>query len=262
MSMSSLPVLIYERSAKKRKHTAAEEHVACTKRQTTEPEVRCFPTVDSFLEKAGVRCRRIRLDQTFKHLVLNRRREAGSNRGKERTASDECSPTRAPTAAGEDSCHDLTQSSTREAGDRFAREAATPWDDYLEQNRLVEGCQLVQTFLCKVSDEHVFVCVPYPRRVDVVAVAGLCGKEANEGRLCSLKEVQRQTGFPTFVCLPFGTPAKPTGKAASVFADRALAELPTETDLVFDCGTVALRMKPTDFLAAVQPTLGSVSAQT
>ncbi|CAJ1343996.1 unnamed protein product [Effrenium voratum] len=182
----------------------------------SQAQPRCFPVVEQFLEREAVSCRRVFVERTFLHI----HQDLGQPAKRRRLRKD---GSRQPEAA---------------------------WDEYLRTNGL-EGC-LAQSFLWRKGKELIFAVVPYPCRPNAQNLAEVLQLPADELSPVKLKEVQRITQLPLFVCLPFGVP-----EAARVVADEQLA---SETELIFDSGNVALLMSAAEFGRSVKPLFGRITA--
>lgn len=65
-----------------------------------------------------------------------------------------------------------------------------------------------------------------------------------------LKDIEKETGFPTFVCPPFGHPKDSQDRLPLLLVDSSMTE--QKRPLLFDCGTVGLSVMPNDFILATQ----------
>lgn len=135
-----------------------------------------------------------------------------------------------------------------------------PWETYIERNRL-SHYRLCHAMLYSCRDvssgeqRRLVVIVPHsPKKTSQIDVKKISETLGNvEVRRLSLSQVEKELGFPTFVCPPFGNEFSP--KLHAVLASEriefqtiidASLILPAKTDCVFDLGIVALRLRTSE----------------
>merc|ERR1712139_238095 len=67
-----------------------------------------------------------------------------------------------------------------------------------------------------------------------------------------LKDIEKETGFPTFVCPPFGHPKDSQGRLPLLLVDSSVAE--QKRPMLFDCGSVGLSIMPNEFVMMTRAT--------
>eukprot|EP00928_Gymnodinium_smaydae_P091217 TRINITY_DN74926_c0_g1_i1.p1 TRINITY_DN74926_c0_g1~~TRINITY_DN74926_c0_g1_i1.p1 ORF type:complete len:286 (-),score=36.64 TRINITY_DN74926_c0_g1_i1:319-1176(-) len=230
------PQVIYERASngkrggkgKKRPRDFDGQVAASSSSAASRSElVRCFPVVEAFLEAKSVECRKVKVVRSFLHI----HRELSK---------------------AESSCK---QKSTKQAPES---EVVQAWESYLDANEFRDGFQLIQSFLWRCGDEHVLACVPYPRRVNAARLAEALKSAVDLVTPCKLKEVQKITTLPMFVCLPFGLPREVGKSETQIVVDDSVRKLPAHIEFVFDCGAVALVMKSSEFWRSLQVTVARI----
>merc|ERR1712190_88871 len=60
-----------------------------------------------------------------------------------------------------------------------------------------------------------------------------------------LKDIEKETGFPTFVCPPFGHPKDSEGREPVLLVGSTITEF--KRPLLFDCGSVGLSVPVSEF---------------
>merc|ERR1711865_1029314 len=65
------------------------------------------------------------------------------------------------------------------------------------------------------------------------------------GKQRKLKDLEKETGFPVFVCPPIGHPKDSQGRAPLLLIDSSVTE--QKKPLLFDCGSVGLSIMPSEF---------------
>lgn len=174
-----------------------------------------LPAIESFLKARKLQAKRFQVRRTFRGIVYGQQKQAKQ------------------LAAGT-------------GGPGAAEEEPPPWEQYLAGNRFTENRQLMHTIAWDAAGRRVLTVIPHPMRVDGEKLAAIVKLPATQLRQRKLKDIQRETGFPTFVCPPFGHPPDAEGREPMLLVDSCVVEL--RKPLLFDCGSVALSIRGDDFL--------------
>lgn len=143
---------------------------------------------------------------------------------------------------------------------RSVDDKSDPWGQYLDLNRLRHYRLCHALYFCLIfagedgvfqEEERVVVIVPHISRTrgetDVEKIR--TSLHASSVRRISLTQLEKELGFPTFVCPPFGHEFAPkihkSEKKFRTVIDSSLV-VPGETDCVFDLGMVAIRIPPSE----------------
>ena len=134
-----------------------------------------------------------------------------------------------------------------------------PWEIYTIKNK-ISHYRLCHALYFSSKDRltgdegRVVVIVPHTSKTsgetDVELLSNLLGMEIKRA---SLTQVEKELGFPTFVCPPFGHELSPKQYSASessklrfkTVIDSSLTR-EAKTDCVFDLGIVAMRIRPSE----------------
>jgi hypothetical protein len=131
-----------------------------------------------------------------------------------------------------------------------------PWEVYIRENnvshyRLCHSLYFSYKDLVSGEEGRLIVIVPHTsRKTGETDVEFLSGKLGLAIRRASLSQVERELGFPTFVCPPFGHKFSPKQYSSpeaklrfKTVIDSGLTK-EAKTDCVFDLGIVAMRVRP------------------
>lgn len=110
----------------------------------------------------------------------------------------------------------------------------------------VKHGQFVHTVAWQAGDRRVLAVVPHLMRVDMERLGKAVGMPPASIKQRKLKDVEKETGFPTFVCPPFGHPRDAEGRLPLLLVDSSVTEL--KKPLLFDCGTVGLTLPVSELL--------------
>merc|ERR1711957_380610 len=103
--------------------------------------------------------------------------------------------------------------------------------------------------------------IPHPTRVDVDRLAKAIQVPRAAIKQRKIKDISKETGFPIFVCPPFGHPKDSQGRDPVLLVDSMITEF--KKPLLFDCGSVGLSVPVSEFFkngAACIEGLGRVEA--
>jgi len=175
--------------------------------------VQAFPEVEAFLRSKRVRCKRHLLKRTFRSIIYGRQQKQ---------------------KAGKPIDKDLP-----------------PWEQYIASNGCSVG-QLMHTVAWDVEGRWILTVVPHPSQVDPERMAKAIQKPPNVVRQRKLAEISKETGFPVFVCVPFGHPKDAEGREPVLLVDSSVTE--AKKPLLFDCGSLGLSMLATEFLRSTAAT--------
>ncbi|CAE8583541.1 unnamed protein product [Polarella glacialis] len=205
----------------KKRRPLEQEPRAVSEAATAQRHVEALPEVEAFLKKHGVRCRRYILQRSFRAIVYGQqqaKKAAGA-------AAAAAMPSEAPPAPAE----------------------LPPWEQYLQANSFFsKHGQFVHTVAWEVEGRRILTIVPHPARVDVDVLARALQKPVRAIRQRKLKEIEKETGFPVFVCPPFGHPEDAEGRPPVLLVDSAVTEL--KKPLLFDCGATGLCVPVSELL--------------
>ena len=146
------------------------------------------------------------------------------------------------------------------ARSRSADDESDPWEQYLDLNSLRHyrlchalyyGARMGAEDGDAQEEERVVVIVPHTSRTrgetDVEKLTAAL--HASSVRRISLTHMEKELGFPTFVCPPFGHEFAPkihkSERKFRTVIDSSLV-VPGRTDCVFDLGMVAIRIRPAE----------------
>lgn len=175
--------------------------------------VMAMPEVEAFLRSKRVRCRRHQLKRTYRSIVY-----ANQQKKKKGKPMDKELP---------------------------------PWEQYIAANGCNVG-QLVHTVAWDVEGRWVLTSVPHPSEVDREKLAKAVMKPLESVRQRKLAEISKETGFPVFICLPFGFPKDSEGREPIILVDSSVTEI--KKPLLFDCGSLGISMPASEFLRSTGAT--------
>ena len=125
------------------------------------------------------------------------------------------------------------------------------WDQYLKANKsFTSHGVFMQTVAWRVEGRRVLSVVPHPQMTDVEKVAKAVQKPVASVVRCKLKDISQETGFPVFVCPPFGYPPDADGRPPLLMVDSSVADL--KKPLLFDCGSTGLSITVSEFLRSTR----------
>merc|ERR1711957_616245 len=122
-----------------------------------------------------------------------------------------------------------------------------PWQQYHKVNgKFTRLGNFVHTVAWTVSGRHVLTVIPHETTVDIERLSRALREPRSAVKLRTLKDIASQTGWPVFVCPPFGHPKDKDGRDPVLFVDSKITEF--KKPLLFDCGTVGLSMPVSELL--------------
>ena len=105
-------------------------------------------------------------------------------------------------------------------------EGESAWDQYMKVNKsFTSHGVFMQTVAWKVEGRRVLSVVPHPQMTDIEKVAKAVQKPVASVVQCKLKDISQETGFPVFVCPPFGYPPDADGRPPLLLVDSSVADL-------------------------------------
>jgi len=181
-----------------------------------------LPEVEAFLKEHHVRCQRFTVQRSFRSIIYGQQK-------KNRSQGAACHAAAVPSGQKE----------------------PLPWEQYLLVNGHFTGTgQLMHTVALEADGRRVLAVVPHPMWIDMECLARALQKPVTSIRKHKLKEIERITGFPTFVCPPFGHRKDAQGRLPLLLVDSTVTEL--KKPLLFDCGSVGLRLHVSEFLRSTR----------
>lgn len=127
------------------------------------------------------------------------------------------------------------------------KEEASPWDAYMKANgHFIASGLFMQTVAWQVEGRRVLSVVPHPLMTDKEKVAKAVQKPLSAVQPCKLKDISQETGFPVFVCPPFGYPVDQQGRPPLLLIDSSVVD--QKRPLLFDCGTTGVSLSVSEFL--------------
>ena len=139
----------------------------------------------------------------------------------------------------------------RRKGAKSEAEPASAWDQYMKANKSFTSTGIfMQTVAWKVEGRRVLSVVTHPLMTDVEKVAKAVQKPIAAVQQCKLKDISQETGFPVFVCPPFGYPPDSDGQPPLLLVDSSIADL--KKPLLFDCGATGLSLPVSEFLRSTR----------
>eukprot|EP00434_Breviolum_minutum_P030230 symbB.v1.2.026737.t2/scaffold2694.1/size91562/13 len=187
-----------------------------------------FPEVEAFLKKHDVKCNRHVLQRSFRSIKY---------------AQQEALKTKAMAQKQSEKI--------QEKGAKSEAEPASAWDQYMKANKSFTSHGIfMQTVAWKVEGRRVLSVVTHPLMTDVEKVAKAVQKPIAAVQQCKLKDISQETGFPVFVCPPFGYPPDSDGQPPLLLVDSSIADL--KKPLLFDCGATGLSLPVSEFLRSTR----------
>lgn len=110
--------------------------------------------------------------------------------------------------------------------------------------------KFVHTVCWDAGARRVLAVVPHPLFVDEAKLAKASQVPLKTVRRRKLKDMASETGWPLFVCVPFGHPKDAQEREPVLLMDSSLTEV--KTPLLFDCGTVGISMPVSEFLRSTR----------
>ncbi|CAJ1339188.1 unnamed protein product [Effrenium voratum] len=184
-----------------------------------------FPEIESFLRKNGVRYRRYVLQRSFRSIKY---------------AQQEAAKTRA-----------MAQKQGKPDEAKAKAQSNSPWEEYMKANAsFISHGIFMQTVAWKVDGRRVLSVVPHSQMTDTEKLAKAVQKPLSAVQQCKLKDISQETGFPVFVCPPFGYPPDADGRPPLLLVDSSVTEL--KRPLLFDCGCTGLCLTVSEFLRSTR----------
>lgn len=146
---------------------------------------------------------------------------------------------------------------------KTADSALPPWEQYLKSNHaFVRNGHFMHTVAWEADGRRILTAIPHPTRVDLDRLAKAIQVPRSAIKQRRLKDISTETGFPIFVCPPFGHPKDSQGRDPLLLVDSMITEF--KKPLLFDCGSVGLSVPVSEFFkstrAACIEGLGKVEA--
>merc|ERR1712072_550837 len=107
--------------------------------------------------------------------------------------------------------------------------------------------QFMHTIAFEAQGRRILAVVPHPKRVSMEHMARATQKPESVLKQRKLKDIEKETGFPVFVCPPFGHPKDSEGRSPLLLVDSSVTE--QKRPLLFDCGSVGLSVMPSEFVS-------------
>merc|ERR1711907_520909 len=105
-------------------------------------------------------------------------------------------------------------------------------------SHFVRHGQFMHSVAFVADGRRILAVVPHPKRVSMEHLARAVQKPESALKQRKLKDIEKETGFPTFVCPPFGHPKDNEGQLPMLLVDSAITE--QKRPMLLDCGTVGL----------------------
>jgi len=190
-------------------------------------KVQAFAQVEDFLKETGMRCQKFALQATFRAIKF------GQQQKKKAEAK---APSALPQVNGAASKPQLS-----------------PWEEYFRaNNHFIRRGQFMAVVAWDVHGRRVLAIVPHEKWVSKHHLARAVQKPESAIVQCKLKDLEKETGFTTFVCPPIGHPKDKEGRLPLLLVDSTVTEL--KKPLLFDCGTVGLSIMPNEFVSLARAT--------
>ncbi|OLP91532.1 hypothetical protein AK812_SmicGene26765 [Symbiodinium microadriaticum] len=185
-----------------------------------------LPPVENFLKKHGVRCRRYTLQRSFRSI---------------RYAQD----------AAKATARKEGKQVPSKASEKIKAAEIPPWDQYLQANSsFISQGNFMQTVAWQVEGRRVLSVVPHSKMTDVEKVAKAVQKNVSCVKQCKLADISKETGFPAFVCPPFGYPPDAEGRPPLLLVDSSVTEM--KRPLLFDVGSMGVSLTVSEFLRSTR----------
>jgi prolyl-tRNA editing enzyme YbaK/EbsC (Cys-tRNA(Pro) deacylase) len=187
-------------------------------------KVQAYPQVEEFLKESNLRCQKFTLQQSFQRIKFGQ-----SNKKPQAKL------------AGQDS-------SAAAADAPQPEKKLPPWEEYFRANsNFIRQGQFMHTVAFMAEGRRLLAVVPHPKRVSMAHLARAAQVPEQVIKQRKLKDIEKETGFPTFVCPPFGHPKDSQGRPPLLLVDSSITEL--KRPLLFDCGFVGLSVMPQEFVS-------------
>lgn len=186
-----------------------------------------MPEVENFLAKHRVRCQRYSIHRTIRSIIYTQQQKRKKAQQAKKAEEGEIKLQSKDGKLGPDK--DLS-----------------PWDQYLKSNGgFTKHGHFMHTVAWQSNGRHILTVIPHPTRVDLEKVARAVQRPKETLKQRKLGDLAKQTGFPVFVCPPFGHPKDADGRDPILLVDSSVTEL--KRPLLFDCGTVGLCIPVSEF---------------
>ena len=137
------------------------------------------------------------------------------------------------------------------ASEKIKAAEIPPWDQYLQANSsFVSQGNFMQTVAWQVEGRRVLSVVPHEKMTDVEKVAKAVQKNVSCVKQCKLGDISKETGFPAFVCPPFGYPPDAEGRPPLLLVDSSVTEM--KRPLLFDVGSMGVSLTVSEFLRSTR----------
>jgi len=184
-------------------------------------KVLAYPQVEDFLKESGLRCQKFALQKSFRSINLASKKPKIKPHGE-----------------------------TDETVEPKPVKKLPPWEEYFYANsNFIRQGQFMATVAFDAAGRRVLAVVPHAKRVSVEHMARAAQVTVGVLRQLKLKDIEKETGFPTFVCPPFGHPKDSQGRLPLLLVDSSISELKKGRPLLFDCGHVGLSVMPHEFVS-------------
>lgn len=268
----------------KKRRPVEQEPRAVSSAAPPQRKVQALPEVEAFLKEKKMRVQRFHVLKTFRSIMYKQQemqkkgpakvKTPKAPKGKDAPSAEEAPKDEGPTPMEADAPKveapkvDGTKvelaaeappadapikpaASPAEVAAEAAMAALPPWERYMRLNsHFTRHGQFMHTVAWEVDGRRVFSIVPHPQRTDLEVVARLVQKPIKAIRMRKLKDIAVETGFPVFVCPPFGHPRDSEGREPMLLIDSSVREL--NRHMLFDCGSVGLSIQVSDFLRGTQ----------
>jgi len=227
--------------------------------------VQALPEVEAFLAEHRVRCQRVSLKSSFRSIKFGQEKKKRQPiGGKPPKSNANVGPT-SGNAPDQQIDAVMVLKIASVVGDSRVDlgKEQPPWEKYLEANsHFTQIGQFMHTVAWEAAGRQVLTVIPHPTRVDIDILARAVQKPRGDIRQRKLKDIERQTGWPVFVCPPIGHPKDAEGRSPLLLVDSTAIE--QKKTLLFDCGTVGLSIPASEFFrstgAACIEGLGKIPA--
>merc|ERR1711920_312085 len=126
-----------------------------------------------------------------------------------------------------------------------------PWEQYLKINHLfVRHGHFMHTVAWEAEGRRILTVIPHPTRVDIDRLARAIQVPRVAIKQRKIKDISTETGFPIFVCPPFGHPKDSQGREPILLVDSMITEF--KKPLLFDCGSVGISVPVTEFFRSTR----------
>jgi len=212
--------------------------------------VKALPEVEAFLARHRLRCQRVRLLKTFRGIIYGQQK-----RKKDVANGVKVDNGNAGAAQGNDAGAGVAAVPGQPVADKITAESKPvgdakeppPWEQYVRANsKFVKTGHFLHTVAWEVNGRYVLAVIPHEHKVDQERLAKAIREPPKAIRLRKLQDIAKQTGWPVFVCPPFGHAKDREGREPVLLVDASVTEF--KKPLLFDCGTIGLSLSVSDFL--------------